>query len=161
MKGHPTGKKYQDVIDEFMGKKKSKMYVYLIIAALLVVGYFMYKNVNEKFTDSMDESYSDNGEAPNLKPGSGECIVALFYADWCPHCVAFKPDFQKAMSQLDGNMYKGDKLRFVLVDCVAFKELASANNVNGYPTVKIFNSKGSKVEYDGDRSFNGLKTYFA
>jgi thiol-disulfide isomerase/thioredoxin len=133
----------------------------MIFILLGIIAYFMSKKHNEPFKDSMNNSSSKSSQAPNLKPGSGECVVALFYADWCPHCVAFKPDFQKAMSKLDGNMYQGDKLRFVLVDCVAFKELASENDVNGYPTVKIFNSKGSKVDYDGDRSFDGLKTYFA
>ena len=98
---------------------------------------------------------------PNLKAANGEAIVALFYADWCPHCVSFKPDYKKAMSELNGNNYKGKKLRFVMVDCDKYKSLAKENNVSGFPTVKILNDNGSSEEYDGERSFEGLTSYFS
>ena len=101
----------------------------------------------------------ENGE-PNLQASNGEVIVALFYADWCPHCVAFKPDYKKAMSELNGNEHKGKTLRFVMVDCDKYKSLAKENDVSGFPTVKILNDDGSSEEHDGERTFEGLTSYF-
>ena len=102
----------------------------------------------------------ENG-APNLKAANGETIVALFYADWCPHCVSFKPHYKKAMTELNGNDHKGKTLRFVMVDCDKYKSLAKENDVSGFPTVKLLNDDGSSKDYDGERSFEGLTSYFA
>ena len=30
---------------------------------------------------------------------NGTADILFFYADWCPHCVSFKPDYKKAMSK--------------------------------------------------------------
>ena len=111
-------------------------------------------------TKSNRENESFENDAPNLKVNKGETIVALFYADWCPHCVAFKPDYKKAMTTLNGNDHNGKTLRFVMVDCDKYKSLAKENDVSGFPTVKILNDDGSSKDYDGERSFKGLTSYF-
>ena len=139
------------------GKGKHSLAASGLVLLILLLGvgyYYMYKsNRNEPFES-----------APNLSPASGECIVALFYADWCGHCKKFKPDFEKAMSKLNGKVSKGSetkgsKVNFVKVDCDVHKSLATDNGVSGYPTVKIFKSDGSSIDYDGERSYNGLKKY--
>ena len=111
-------------------------------------------------TKSNRSNESFENDAPNLKIANGETIVALFYADWCPHCVSFKPDYKKAMTKLNGNEHNGKTLRFVMVDCDKYKSLAKENNVSGFPTVKILNDDGSSKDYDGERSFKGLTSYF-
>jgi thioredoxin 1 len=40
----------------------------------------------------------DNAEA---EIGESESIVALFFAQWCPYCRAFKPAFEKTASSSD------------------------------------------------------------
>ena len=47
-----------------------------------------------------------------------------------------------------------------MVDCDKHKTLAKENDVSGFPTVKILNDDGSSEEYDGERSFEGLSSYF-
>jgi protein disulfide-isomerase A6 len=123
----------------------------VIIAILFAVYYYSYKSNSEPFSNA----------SLNLKPEQGETVVALFYADWCPHCVAFKPDYEKAMSSLSGNEYKGKTLRLELVDCVENKTIASENNVNGFPTVKIFTDDNKSSEYSGERTYEGLTSYFS
>jgi protein disulfide-isomerase A1 len=125
---------------------------------LFVAYYFAYKSNREAFKN--DDSSSSTA-SPNLSVSSGEKVVALFYADWCPHCVDFKPHYKKAMSELNGKKYKGKTLRFVMVDCDKYKSLASQNDVSGFPTVKILNDDKSSDEYSGDRSYEGLSSYFA
>jgi len=76
-------------------------------------------------------------EGPNLTPADDEIVVALFWADWCPHCVSFKPTFESVASDLAGTTTKvsNKKLRFEKVDCVAL------------PTIKIIRGE----EYSGSR----------
>ena len=135
-------------------KQDYSMVAFLGLLVILFGAYYLASKSN-----NTQESF-ENVE-PNLKAANGEAIVALFYADWCPHCVSFKPDYKKAMSELNGNNYKGKKLRFVMVDCDKYKSLAKENNVSGFPTVKILNDNGSSEEYDGERSFEGLTSYFS
>ena len=124
---------------------------------LFVAYYFAYKSNRE--TETKSEAFEN--DEPNLKVLSGEKVVALFYADWCPHCVDFKPHYKKAMSELNGKKNKGKTLRFVMVDCDKYKSLASENDVGGFPTVKILNDDKTSDEYSGDRSYEGLTSYFS
>lgn len=148
------------------------MFLVLIII-LFALYYLTYKSNRDAFTNNsntknkkMSGGSSSSGSnsssgTPNLKPSQGETVVALFYADWCPHCVEFKPDYKKAMSSLSGNKYKGKALRLELVDCVANKSIASENNVSGFPTVKIFTDDNKSSEYSGERTYEGLTSYFS
>jgi len=74
----------------------------------------------------------------------------LYYANWCPHCVNFKPTWNKLKEDLSTQ--------------VTFKEYEDGNNkaqiaaanIQAYPTIKI-NGK----EYLGDRSYNALKSFLS
>ena len=131
-----------------------------LIAILFAIYYFTYKGNREPFSSKNSGSGARSG-GPNLKAAKGEKVVALFYADWCPHCVAFKPDFLKAKSDMSGSKSDGKTLRLELVDCVANKTIASENNVSGFPTVKIFTDDNKSSEYSGERSYEGLTSYLA
>ena len=132
-----------------------------LIAILFAIYYFTYKSNNEPFSSRKKNggSNSNSSGSPNLTPSQGETVVALFYADWCPHCVAFKPDFMKAKTDMNGKKSKGKNLRLELVDCVANKSIASENDVSGFPTVKIFTDDNNSTEYSGERSYEGLTSY--
>ena len=127
-----------------------------LIAILFAIYYFTYKSNREPFG-----SKNNNSGSPNLKADKDEKVVALFYADWCPHCVAFKPDFMKAKSDMNGRKSDGKTLRLELVDCVANKTISSENSVSGFPTVKIFTDDNKSSEYSGERSYEGLTSYFS
>jgi thiol-disulfide isomerase/thioredoxin len=134
-----------------------------LLLGIVVALYYM-KRSNEGFQSSNNskprkQSSSVMGET-SLNPKKGECIVALFYTDWCPHCQHFKPHFKKAMDELNGKMDKqGKQMRLEMVDCDAHKELSKKYDVSGYPTVKILNDDGSQVEYSGERTYEGLRKF--
>lgn len=151
------------------GKSKNTMAccgLVLLIVAVLTAYYYMYKSNREGFEcgakNNGPRKMSDAaiGTPPNLTPSKGECIVALFYADWCPHCVKFKPSFSKAKDTMDGKNSKGKKLRFEMVDCDAFKQLSKEYDVSGYPTIKLLKDDGTISEYSGERTYEGLEQYF-
>jgi len=141
-------------------KQNNKPVNWSMLALILLLGIAFYAYFNVYKTNN--EQFEDSG-SPNLNVASGEVVVALFYADWCPHCVDFKPHYKKAMSNLNGNTYKAKKLRFEMVDCDAHKSLSKEYGVSGFPTVKILKSNNTSdiEEYSGERSYEGLSEYFS
>ena len=134
------------------------------LLVVVVVALYYMKRSNEGFaSDSMKQSntlIAGTDIKNRLNPGKGECVVALFYADWCPHCKHFKPHFQRAMTDLNGKTGKdGKKMRLEMVDCDANKDISREYDVSGYPTVKILGDDGTQVEYGGDRTYEGLRKY--
>jgi len=154
--------------------KKQQQWAMLVFAGLVLVLivalYYMRKNRSNENFEAVDDNdvqrqmsdklISSTSVKPNLTPAKGECVVALFYADWCPHCVNFKPHFKKAMSSLNGKTGKdGKKMRLEMVDCDADKNISKKYDVSGYPTVKLINDDGQQVEYGGERTYEGLRKY--
>jgi thiol-disulfide isomerase/thioredoxin len=142
----------------------------ILLLVLVVALYYMRKNKSQEGFEAVDDNdvqreMSDNliqttSVKPNLTPAKGECVVALFYADWCPHCQHFKPHFKKAMQTLNGKTDKnGNKLRLEMVDCEAHKDLSKKYDIPGYPTVKLIKDDGTQVEYGGERNYESLRKY--
>ena len=137
----------------FSGKGKNywaSIGLVVLVIAVVIAYYYISKSNREGF----------EGGAPNLTPAKGEVVVVLFKSDWCGHCQKMAPHFDKATSALDGSKdSNGKTLRFVKVDCDENKELGKQFGVSGYPTIKILNDDGTQDDYDGARSFEGLKKY--
>ena len=130
-----------------------------LIFMVFAVYYVAYSSNRDRDSEAFEGN--NNSSKPDLNVASGEKVVALFYADWCPHCVSFKPDYKKAITNLNGNKYKGKTLRFIMVDCDKYKTIAKENSVSGFPTVKILNDDNTSDEYSGERSYEGLSSYFS
>ena len=79
------------------------------------------------------------------------CLV-MFYAPWCGHCKAMKPDFITAAESFKDNR----KTSFAAVDCTKYPSLCSTHEVQGYPTIKYFNYGKNSVKYMGPRSVESL-----
>ena len=67
--------------------------------------------------------------------------VMLFYADWCGHCKKIKPQWDEASTEI-GN----EKMIKVNVGegTPEQKELMEQYDVNGFPTILIFENGQSK-----------------
>lgn len=90
-----------------------------------------------------------------------ECIeaddkvtIVLFYALWCPHCQAMKPDWDAATKKLAAK-------RKVQVAEVEYSDMSHVpakykKGVQGFPSVRKY--KGGKLiaEYYGNRSTDDL-----
>ncbi len=153
-----------------VGKMNWAPVIGISLLLLVIISLYYMKKSNDGFMSSdknnntpMKQSsklISNTNISEKLNPAKGECVVALFYADWCPHCQTFKPHFKKAMESLNGKTGKdGKKMRLEMVDCDENKDIASKYDVSGYPTVKILGDDGTQVEYGGERTFDGLKKY--
>ncbi|KAK8798829.1 hypothetical protein WA158_007913 [Blastocystis sp. Blastoise] len=77
---------------------------------------------------------------------SGEVWMVEFYAPWCGHCKAMKDDYIKAANAMSGIA------RFGAVDATEEKQLAQKYNIQGFPTVYIFNPADKEPQqYQGQR----------
>ncbi len=89
----------------------------------------------------------------NIKTiGKAAGYVILVKANWCPHCIMFMPSFER--QSLIDNKYK-----FVVLEQMKnedmlnnWKELRAPNfEINGFPTVLLFDNKGKFVKQISDR----------
>lgn len=80
-------------------------------------------------------------------------ILVEFFAPWCGHCKALAPNYEEAASAL-----KDKNIVLASVDCVDQADLCQSNNVQGYPTLKVYKNSEPK-EYHGPRQAEGIISY--
>lgn len=80
--------------------------------------------------------------------GSDEMWLVEFFAPWCGHCKNLAPEWAKAATQLKG------KVNVAAVDATEHRVLASRFGIQGFPTIKFFNS--GKKEWDGAEDYTGI-----
>ncbi len=125
-----------------MASRKMKIIALITILAvsLLLLGF--YGSPNEGF-----------------ESGSEDATFTLYYADWCPHCKAIKPEFGSFSNDGKGTIKINGKvvgLRMVEADKDA--EKAKGKPVKGYPTF-LLEKNGQFVEFSGERNRNGWKKF--
>ena len=85
--------------------------------------------------------------------GSDEMWLVEFFAPWCGHCKNLAPEWAKAATQLKG------KVHVAAVDATEHRVLASRFGIQGFPTIKFFNS--GKKDWDGAEDYTGLCPLFS
>ena len=93
----------------------------------------------------------------NICSGSSRVAVMGFFADWCPHCKDYKPEFDKAKQanknpdiiyhRFDGDTQEG-------------KDAMQQYEVRGFPTVKLYLCNTNEVvPYQGPRNATALAAF--
>ena len=135
-------------IGSFLKKKAMMSYLFIAIA-IVIIGMYFY------FSKSVKESFSSDNN-------NNDCIVRMFYVNWCGHCKKTKPDFQTFMQENNNTTVNGKKVQVKMIDCEENKQnadLAKKFNVKGYPTI-IAVLNGQPQEFSGsDRSVQGLNDW--
>jgi len=85
--------------------------------------------------------------------------IVLFYADWCPHCQHFKPEWEKLSNVLKNSPF----------DTIDFEQKRDPaeierNQVTGFPTIRIYPdgypSDNFQV-YKGERTADAILQYLS
>lgn len=94
------------------------------------------------------------------RKASKQSFVCIFFAPWCGHCQAFRPEYEAAKKKLTG------LVDLVAINCDAEenKQLCGEQGVKGFPTVKMFNHNGKErkaIDYQGPRTSADLIRWVA
>ena len=84
--------------------------------------------------------------------------VVLFYAPWCGHCKNTAPLYEKVAEKM--------KMILYVVNCDKHGQLASDNDIEGFPTLKYMNSNEPVITFgdndeDGKRDEDGMSKWIA
>jgi len=82
-------------------------------------------------------------------------VSIQFFAPWCGHCKAIKPDWDKLIDE-----FAGSETQLIAdVDCTAEGEpLCEEAGIEGFPSLK-WGDPADLQDYDGGRSYEDLKTF--
>lgn len=92
---------------------------------------------------------------------SDKPCICLFYAPWCGHCKKIKPVWNKLMTENKTN------IKIIQIDCDEHKKIAKKYGIAGFPTIKYLPNgllktlQNSAIAYEGDRTFDSLKSFIA
>lgn len=92
-------------------------------------------------------------------------IIKLFYADWCPHCINFKPHWEKLKEFIKNNTTLKDSKNNNIT--ISTSEYSDADNsmemelekITSFPTIIIYKNDEERDIYRGKPSFDGLIKY--
>ena len=84
---------------------------------------------------------------------SGTTFVK-FFAPWCGHCKRMAPTWEQLAAKFVGR----EGVKIAKVDCTVAeaKDLCSAQEVQGFPTMYIYKNGEKVTEYDGNRSLEDM-----
>lgn len=144
-----------------------------------IAGYYVYSRV---YLPSRDKRFNDVANTNK----QGTIIIYLFFANWCPHCRAAKPEWEQFKLNIDGTMVNGYSIRCVDVDCstdngadnVVYKNkdgttknlkdltgedqttsgLIEKYGIEGYPTIKMIKD-GVTIDFDSKITTGSLTQF--
>ena len=89
-----------------------------------------------------------------------------FFADWCPHCVKSKPEWQQFKDKNNGKVVNGYTIICHDIDCTKEGKdnpdtaaKMQAFDISSFPTVKMTTDDGKKIDFDAKISAVTLDTF--
>lgn len=83
-------------------------------------------------------------------------VLVKFYAPWCGHCKSLAPRFDEAATHLAASGKPGVLAK---VDVTQEEDLGQIHNIEGFPTLLLFNNGKLYKEYDGKRTVDDLVSF--
>jgi thiol-disulfide isomerase/thioredoxin len=134
--------------------------IFLLVIVFGFVAYRVYKN-NETMSGKKSVTFQD---VANANKHADRVDIYFFFADWCPHCVNAKPEWDKFKDEYNGKEIGKLKIVCTEKDCSETSEAQlnkSEYSVESYPTIKVFIDKdmNNPIEYDAKITHDRLKMF--
>ena len=81
--------------------------------------------------------------------------VVLFYADWCGHCNAMKPEWNKAVTHLSTSK----DMNIADVNSNIIEELTPKPEIEGFPTIKMYHDGKVIARFEDERSADKITAF--
>jgi thiol-disulfide isomerase/thioredoxin len=82
----------------------------------------------------------------------------MYYADWCGHCQAAKPEFSEFVKQ--GILKIGNEnCKIRMISPEKEPDAAAGKKIKGFPSFLLETSDGKTVEYTGERTTAGYTAF--
>ena len=75
-----------------------------------------------------------------------------YYADWCPHCINMKSEWDLLTQQ---NLLKKNKINLAEVEETFIDKLSSQPDISGYPTLRLYKD-GDGNDFKGERNLENF-----
>lgn len=87
--------------------------------------------------------------------------IKLFYANWCGHCINFKPHWEKFKQYIENNNLKDSAGNNVVIKTEDYAEGSNdmefeKEKITGYPTLIIYKNNVDREQYNDRADFNTL-----
>ena len=123
---------------------KNLLIVGVLLVALIVASYFYSCKCGSK------SEYFSN-------PSPGNINLKVFYADWCGHCNAAKPEFTTLEQTLtDSPTINSKTVNVQLVNEAEHSGMVAEYGVKGFPTIILDKGNGNKISYNGARKAQSI-----
>lgn len=162
-----------------MGKNGMRWVMVFLLVLFLGVGiYFYMKNSSSALDKKKSNVANANASSASNKSISGmtgtsdtyddgTLDVLFFSADWCPHCVKAKPEWEQFVKKYNNQTVKGYTITCVGgdkgVNCTnsddpEVKEATAKYKIQHFPTL-IFIQNGNQVEFDAKINMKNLEDF--
>lgn len=148
--------------------KSSTMTIVVLVTAAIAAALVWYV-LHNAHASALAERFLGGGPAYTLEQADPQCKyeqadasspnrVVLYYADWCGHCKAFKPEFEKAKARAQSD---GIDATFLTVNAdkqARGSACLTVKGVTGFPTVLLERDGTSPpfAAFSGARTADGL-----
>ena len=97
-----------------------------------------------------------SGDALNLSNllKDGDWMV-LYYAEWCGHCQTMKPEWQKVVNKMKNT----NIVNVAEVESNHINSLINKPQVNGFPTIKMYNNGIEKANFEEERIADKMEKF--
>ena len=129
----------------------------LVYCAFLIFAYLQKKNLDKKKVH-FKETFECSTDKPEKSKNAKKSKIILIWAEWCGHCINFKPEFDKCRQEVAGCSLK-DKIEVVDYNEKEHPEKIKEYGGQGFPTVIFEDSEGNFDSYEGPRTSEALISF--
>lgn len=115
-----------------------------VLVLIIVLYYFNYKKMNNS-NESMEVVTSNNT--------NNKSELALYMTTWCGYSKQFMPVWEEIKKEVEN---KKLNVSITTHDCDKEAELCNKKGVEGFPTIILHLSDGRNLQYQGERTVQGV-----